>query len=97
MHVPLKNKDMHGAKTRHTGRLLLKKEAVAPSDKHGWIDPIDTVEAGETASVLAVQESMRVFVPARMGGPLVSCVRALLHTCNTNVSYPAVRLWFEAC
>lgn len=51
---------MHGAKTRHTGRLLLKKEAVAPSDKHGWIDPIDTVEAGETASVLAVQESMRV-------------------------------------
>lgn len=68
-------------KHRNTGRLRLK-ETVAPSDKHGWIDPIDTVEARETVSVL---EGGRVCVcgcevgrsPGQLREP--GCVR--VHEC----------------
>lgn len=70
---------------------------MAPSDRHGWIDPIDTVEAGETASVwLSGREYECVSVPARLGGPPVSCVSPSAYV-STSVSCPAVRLWFEAC
>lgn len=70
---------------------------MAPSDKHGWIDPIDTVEAGGTASVwLSRRERECVFVPARLGGPLANCVSPSVYV-STSVSSPAVHLWFEAC
>lgn len=37
-----------------------------------------------------------VFVPAMLGGPLVSCVSPSAYV-STSVSCLAVHLWFEAC
>lgn len=87
---PLKYKDMqeHRASPAKT---------VGLSDKRGWIDPIDTVEARETASVwLSWRECVCVFVPARLGGPPGQLCEPV-HTCPRVCLVLMCVLWFEAC
>lgn len=79
-------------KQKHEDRASPAREKnVAPSDKRGWIDPIDTVKAGDS-----LEE--RVCVCAcefgRSPGRLWKACYIRVHEC---VSCPAVHLRCEAC
>lgn len=45
---PLKSPGCAWKENSERAGRLQRKKSVAPSDKHGWIDPIDMVEAGDS-------------------------------------------------